>query len=783
MEAALQLMEKTMNETGLSAGQAEELLRQGKGNVIPNKSGNSVGKIIFKNVFTYFNAIFAGLAVLLILTGSWKSLTFLPVIIANMLIGIIQQLRSKRVLDKLALLDVSKYTAIRDGKDITVPSDQLVEGDLIRLESGQQIPADAVVISGEAGVNESLLTGEADEIQKKEGSELMSGSFLTSGKLTAKLTKVGADSYAAKLTAKAKEAKDKKSEMIRDIETIIRTAGIVIIPIGACLLYQAVYVNGTDLATGVRSMVAAVTGMIPEGMYLLVTVALVLSASRLARNKVLLHDMRSIETLARVNVLCVDKTGTITSDKMNVAETFSAEGETDEEADAAQKILASYIRTVPDNNITMQAMRNFFPEAQVMEAKTVTPFSSKTKYSQVETADRIYRLGAPEFLLTPEEMEKNEDRIGQRTGKGQRVLALTQEKDGEVMPILFVALHNEIRGNAKETFADFASKGVEVKVISGDTPLTVSRVAAEAGIPGAEKYVDAGTLDTSEKIKDAVLKYTVFGRVQPEQKKLIVEALKAQGQKVAMTGDGVNDILAMKEADCSIAMGQGSDAARQAAQVVLLDSDFSHMNQIVFEGRRDINNITRSATLFLYKNLFSFLLAIFSIIGTFTYPLQPTQVSLISVFNIGLPAFLLALEPNMRRQDGRFIHKTLTGAIPAALTSFFSIAAMVLFADLFEISSRDVSTASVYLLCAVGFMNLWRISRPFTKIHFAIFGLCAAGFILCDCFLYEIFDMAEISVRAAVLCAVFVIAERAIMRDLILLTRWAEKKWSARRGL
>lgn len=755
-----------MKESGLSSKEVEELTAHGKMNRIEKKSGNSVAAIIFRNVFTYFNAIFAGLSVLLIATGSYKSLTFLPVVIVNMLIGIVQQIKSKKVLDSLALLDLSDYTAIRDSKEVKVASDRLVLGDVIKLESGQQIPADAVVISGEAGVNESLLTGEADEIVKISGSELKSGSFIVSGELIAKLTRVGEDSYAAKLTAKAKEVKEEKSEMIRGIEGIVRIAGILIIPIGAALLYQTVFVNGSSLQDGVKTMVAAVIGMIPEGLYLLVTIALALSASRLAKQKVLLHDMRSIETLARVNVLCVDKTGTITSDEMSVAEVFAAVGQTEEDVKDQTKILSSYIWTVPDNNITMLAMRNYFSGAEKLDAVSVFPFSSKTKYSEVKTEDVTYRLGAPEFLLSKDVMEKNRKIIESHTGKGQRVLAFCKENEGLSYPILFVALVNEIRENAKQTFSDFVENGVEIKVISGDTPLTVSRVAAQANIVGAERYVDAMTLDTQEKIKEAVDKYTVFGRVQPEQKKQIVQAIKEKGLKVAMTGDGVNDILAMKEADCSIAMGGGSDAARQAAQVVLLDSDFSHMNEIVSEGRRDINNITRSATLFLYKNVFSLLMALFSIIGAFTYPLQPTQVSLISMFNIGIPAFLLALEVNTKCQKGSFIQNTLRESIPAAVTSFFAIAVMVLFANIFGISSDEVSTASVYLLSVVGFLILWKIAKPMNKKHLVIIIACVTGFILCDCFLYRIFDMQDISLKAGVLCAVFAIAEMTVIRVL-----------------
>lgn len=756
-------------QLGLTSQEVEELTKQGKTNFIKSESDMSIKRIIFRNVFTYFNGIFALLTALVITTGEIKNLMFLPIVVANTLIGIIQQLRSKRVLDKLALLDVTEYIAIRDGNETKVVSDKLVEGDVIYLESGQQIPADGVVISGEAGVNESLLTGEADEIQKEADSELKSGSFVVSGKLTAKLTKVGAESYAAKITAKAKETKEGKSEMIRDIERIILVAGIVVIPIGALLIYQSISVNHMSYADSVKSMVGAVIGMIPEGLYLLCTVALALSAMRLAQKKVLLHDMRSVETLARVDVLCVDKTGTITSDNMSVSEVFFPYGTSLEENEDAKDIIAGYIRAVPDNNITMNALRDYFPERGPIESKEILPFDSKKKYSEIVTEEFTYRLGAPEFLLSARQKEANRTIIEDRTGDGLRVLALTKGNGDENAPILFVSLQNDLRENVVDIFENFRTQGVGIKVISGDNPLTVSRVAEKAGVENADKFIDLSTITSEEELRKCAIEYTVFGRVQPEQKKALVDALKENGLKVAMTGDGVNDILAMKEADCSIAMGTGSDAARQAAQVVLLDSDFSHMKEIVSEGRRDINNITRSASLFLYKNIFSLLLAVFSIILAMSYPLRPNQVSLISGFNIGIPAFLLALEPNEKKQEWSFIKHTLFNALPAALTSFFAIAVMVFFGQLFNISEEDIGTASMYLLSVIGFMIIWQIIKPLNKWRVFVFVICIVGFILCASFFDKLFDIENISAQAAALCTVFAIAELTIMRWLTIL--------------
>lgn len=753
---------------GLTNQEATMQTELGNVNVLPGHSGKSVKTIVTENICTYFNAIFALITVLLIIAGSYKSLTFLPVIIANTIIGIVQQLRAKKVLDELSLLAITEYTVVRDGDDRRLPMEQLVLGDVLILESGQQTPADAKVVEGKIAANEALLTGEADEIEKSEGSELKSDSFVVSGKCYARLTHIGKDSYAAKLTAKAKETKDKPSEMIRDINLIIKIAGILIIPIGAALFCQSMFVNGDSFTTSVVSMVGAVIGMIPEGLYLLVTIALALSAARLARVKVLLHDMRSTETLARVDVLCVDKTGTITDNEMKIAEIFAPIG-VEEELHAAESILSDYVHTITDSNITMTAIRSFYPEHKTLSVVSIAPFSSRTKYSEIITEKATYRLGAPEFLLEQEKFKENRILIEQCAEKGERVLAFVKGEGDNFRPILFISLANGLRKNVEETLTYLREQEVEVKVISGDNPLTVSRIAESVGIPHAERYIDATELETEKDIEDAVSEYTVFGRVKPEQKRQIVTALKAKGQRVAMTGDGVNDILAMKKADCSIAMGEGCDAARQAAQVVLLDSDFSHMKEIISEGRRDINNITRSATLFLYKNMFSMFLAIFSIINVLTYPLHPSQVSLISMFNIGIPAFALALEVNEKKQKGRFLHQALIKSLPAALTSFLSIAAMVVFGQVFNISTEDVGIASTFLLSIVGFMVLKRISTPMNWYRFFVIIGCIVGLVICAYKFNNVFNIDYISTKCVMLCVVFAIAGESIMRNLTLL--------------
>ena len=767
---------------GLSTKEAEALARAGKANVLPDHSSQSVSSIICKNVFTYFNGIFFGLAVLVILVGAYRNLTFLPVVIANMIIGIVQQLRAKKVLDALSLLDVTEYTVIRDGQRVTLAMEKLVEGDLILLASGQQIPADAEVVDGKISANEALLTGEADEIEKEAGAELMSGSFVVSGSCVARLTKVGAESYAAKLTTRAKEVKNKKSEMIRDIELIILIAGIVIIPVGGAMVYNSCVVNGRSIQDGVVGMVGAVVGMIPEGLYLLLTVALTMSAARLARKKVLLHDMKSIETLARVDVLCVDKTGTITSDVMTVTAIFPPAEDAarfdvqSEDNSSSEQLLIRYAHTVPDTNITMEAIRAHFPEGEKLEAEEITPFSSKLKYSEIRTKEGTYRFGAPEFLLSVEQLEANRQRIEAYTGKGQRVLALVSVSNHaddrtDVRPLLFISLANEIRETAPATFSYFAEQGVKVKVISGDNPLTVSRVAMAAKIEDADRYVDAATLETEEDYREAVRNYTVFGRVKPEQKKSLIEAIKANGQRVAMTGDGVNDILAMKEADCSIAMGGGSDAARQAAQVVLMDSDFSHMMQIVSEGRRIINNMTRSGILFLYKNIFSLLTALFTIFLSMQYPMRPTQISLISGFNIGLPGFLLAMENNTRRQHGRLLTRTLSGAAPAAILSFVLVSALMIFGRELGLTEDEIGVASTYMLSAVCFMLLWKLIHPLNKYRIVVFLICVAAMILGIFALWNVFILAKVSNRGGWIAVGLAALSGALMWCISLVNR------------
>ena len=768
---------------GLTSEEVRERIDNGQTNHTDISTQKTVGQIVKSNLLTYFNLIFLILTVLLCIVGSFRNLTFLPVIIGNTVIGIFQELRAKKTLDKMSMLNAPHSIVVRDGEQQQIQSEELVKDDIIILSAGNQICADATVLSGSISVNEALLTGESDEIKKKSGDGLMSGSFVVSGQCYAKLDKVGNESYISKLTAQAKAMGDgEQSEMIRYINKLVKWVGIIIIPVGIILFCQAYIMNGETFKKSVVSMVAAVLGMIPEGLYLLTTVALALSTIRLAKKQVLLHDMKSIETLARVDVLCVDKTGTITEPGMQVTELVISGRFGDAEMDkrAFAHLLADYSSVIEDNNATMEAIRAYVDKNEIEKGSRTLlktqPFTSANKYSKVSFVEGDYMLGAPEFIMKDRYDEISEEIEGYQS-KGYRVLLMAEsgndssglEKSfGGISPIGYIVLSNPIRENAESTFTYFTEQGVAIKVISGDNPATVSEVAKRAGIDGAENYVDASTLASEKDIAEAVDKYTVFGRVTPKQKQLIVRALQKQKHTVAMTGDGVNDILAMKDADCSIAMASGSEAAAQAAQTVLLDSDFGRMPYVVYEGRQVVNNIQRSASLFLVKNIFSLLMAIFSAVFAITYPLEPSQISLISMFTIGLPGFLLALEPNRNRIEGNFMANVMLKALPAGLTDVLSVGALVICGQVFNLPSEDIATAGTMLLAVVGFMIIIKISHPFNKMKYGVLIINIVGLLFCGLFLGKLFAIESISNICFLLMVVFAFAAESMFRYLTL---------------
>lgn len=774
--------------TGLSAAQVKERLACHADNYKVESSTMSVSDIVKSNVFTYFNLVFAIIAVLLSIVGAWRDMLFLPIIVANTCIGIIQEVHSKKVLDKLSILNAPQSVVIRDGKKAKISADKLVLDDVVEFTAGSQIPADAKVIDGELQVNESLITGESDEITKRAGDQLLSGSFVVSGKAYARLEKVGKDSYISKLTLQAtKSKKGEQSEMIRSLDYLIMVMGIIIIPIGIALFVQSFIYNEGTLHDSITGMVAAIIGMIPEGLYLLSSVAMAVSSVRLAQKKVLIHDMKCIETLARVNVLCVDKTGTITEPGMHVYEVELLDG-VDE--DATTKILADVVRAQNRDNATMEALQAHFTENGGMHAKEVFSFSSETKFSGAIMEDgKSYVIGAPEFVLRSQ-FEEYQEQIAEYSSKGYRVLVfgeyegtLTKKPLTEpVVPMGFVMLANPIRKGAKETFTYFAENEVEIKVISGDNPLTVSVIAKEAGIANAERYVDASVLKTKSDYYNAVEEYTVFGRVTPNQKRMLVQALKAHKKTVAMTGDGVNDVLALKDADCSVAMASGSDAASNVSQLVLLDSDFSRMPSVVAEGRRVVNNIERTAALYIVKNIFSMLLAVFSVILLLDYPLEPTQVSLISMFTIGIPSFILALEPNKNPIRGHFLTNVLVKALPAGLTDFIVVSGLVIFCREFSVDLDCLSTSCTILVAIVGFMILYRIAKPMNVGHIIMMIGVIAGWLFCMLFVSKFFAITSISKQCAMLMIVFAIITEPALRYLSAAVEWIYAKISGIRS-
>ena len=756
---------------GLTNREVKEKIALGKVNKINFETSESISTIIKKNIFTYFNVIFMILAILVTFAGAFRNLTFLIVVTINVLIGIFQQIRSKMVLDKLSLLDKCKYSIIRDNKETIVYSDELVEGDYVKLSSGNQVPADGVLVDGKLFVNESLLTGEQDEREKMVNSNLLSGSFVVSGSAIVKLTNVGDESYSSKIMKESKKIKENKTEMIKAIDRIVLVAGIVIIPIGLLLFGESYFVNKFSYSESVVRMVSALIGMIPEGLYLLTTVALALSAMRLAEKKVLLHDMKSIESLARTDVLCIDKTGTITTNMMDVMDIFD-ENEVsylDKKKDKKLLELANYVNSINDNNATINALREYLKNIskQKLNMLKYENFNSKNKYSYIKISENItYKLGAPDVLLNKDYNHL----ISKRTINGERIIVFVKEENNECVPILFISLKNEIRKNAGEIIKFFNDREVEIRVISGDNPVTVSSIAKEVGIKNYDLFVDCSLLKTRDELKNAVDKYKIFGRVSPEQKREIIKLIKENGLKVAMTGDGVNDILAMKEADCSIAMGNGSDAAREAAQVVLLDSDFGNMRNIVYEGRKNINNITRSASLFTYKNIFSLLLSIYAIIFTIAYPLEPNQVSLGSAFTIGIPAFFLTFEENQKKQQNdEFWKNIFLKSLPSAIISFLAIVCMVKCSVIFDINSNDLTTACSYLFFTGGFIILYKCAKPLNKYRTIVFIGCILGMIITINMIPEFFSIRSISLKAAILVIVFALLEVFVARETLLL--------------
>lgn len=769
---------------GLSTKQVEKLTLEGKVNVSVGKQSKTIGQIIAGNVFTYFNLIFAVFAVLLALVRSYNNMTFVPVIIFNMLIGIIQEIRAKKVLDKLTVVNAPKTSVIRDGQLHIIDSETLVKGDLCVFSAGNQLSADAILVEGFVRVNESLVTGESDEVVKNAGDILLSGSFIVSGECKAVLTNVGLDAYAAKLAIEAKAGRKKqKTDMMESLDKLVKTIGVLIIPIGIGLFLQSRFAVGSTIKGSIDSMVASLVGMIPEGLYLLASVALVVSVMRLGKKNVLVHEMNCVETLARVNVLCVDKTGTITKPDMSVTHVeildYTADSGEAVDSHGVDRIIKNVVGAIGSDNATMEAIHKYYGVNEEKECDQVFPFSSQNKYSGARYGKDVYLLGAPEYLLL-EAYPDYKKIIDKYSGNGERIVVFgkaNEEITGEavtraITPMAFIILENEIRETAKDTFDYFKQQGVAIKVISGDNPVTASRVAIKAGIKNATHYVDATTLKTDDDITQAVEKYTVFGRVIPEQKKKIIEAFKVAGNVVAMTGDGVNDVLALKCADCSVAMASGSEAASNAAQIVLLDSDFSKMPDVVGEGRRVVNNIKRSASLFLAKNIFSMLLTIFTLISVNLYPLYPTQLSFLGIFTIGIPAFFLALQPNKSLIKGDFLLNVVLKALPTGITDFIVVTIVTIYGNCTGLAHEQTATAATLVLLTVGIAALIRVCMPFDMIRVIVCIAMAGGIVFSMIFLRPLFAMVVLKGLTRNLTIIMMILSIPLYRYVCRMTAW-----------
>ncbi len=755
--------------TGLDLQQVYVRQEGGLRNLPPETNTKSVGQIVRENCLTFFNLIFLILGLCLLLVGSIKNMAFLGVAVCNTLIGIFQEIRAKRAVDKLTLVAAGTLTAVRGGERVRVRTDLLVRDDIVEFTPGDQICADAIVRQGQLQVNESLLTGEADAIKKDVGAELKSGSFVISGRCLAQLTQVGSESYAAKLSTEAKQhMKTAKSEMMRSLTRLITVVGIVLIPMGVLLFLRQI--RDTSLAPAVESTVAALIGMVPEGLYLLTSVAIAVSSLKLARRRVLVQDMNCIETLAHVDVLCVDKTGTITEPAMEVTELYPLRSDRYDHDDI-EKILAAFYYGQETDNETAAAMCRQFALESDWKAVERIDFTSATKWAAADFGEHgRYIVGAPEFILA-EAYESIRELVESWAQRGCRALLLAAYEEqfaeklnpGSVTPIALIYLSNSIRPDAPDTFRYFAEQGVSIRVISGDNPLTVSEVAARAGIENADQFIDATTLTCRADYIDAVKKYTVFGRVTPEQKRHLIHAFQDQGHTVAMTGDGVNDVLALKDSDCGIAMASGAQAASQISRIVLLDSQFSAMPQIVAEGRRVINNIQRAAALFLVKNIFSFCLTLVLLFVDMPYPLQPIQLSLISTLTIGIPSFFLALEPNYAIVRGKFMRNVIRRAMAGGLTNVILVLLAMLCTKLFDLPLGELETITLWILATVGFVTLYHVSVPFTKLRIAVFAVTVSAMLVCLLFMPGFFELAALSGKSILILALLMVACPSLM--------------------
>lgn len=713
------------NNFGLTRDEVKKRIKENLVNVDKTNATKSNREIIFGNLFTLFNFINFILAIAILCVGSYRNLLFMGVVVCNCVIGIAQEIRAKITVERLNLISSNNAKVIRDGKKGKIKIDKLVLDDIIFYESGNQIVADAIVTEGKCEVNESLLTGESDLILKKPGDMLLSGSYVVSGKCTAKVEHVGESNYASTLLKGSKYIKKTKSEIMFTLDKIIKIISVAILPLGAMLFYRQLLASSYDWESAVVNTSAALTGMIPEGLVLLTSTVLAVGVLRLSKYKVLVQDLYCLETLARVDTLCLDKTGTITEGTFEVCDVIEENGFEKSDIKSALNLLTSALN---DNNETFKALKKAFSSENSVKATKVVSFSSERKWSGASFKDKgSFIIGAAEFIFGNSSNSVIES--VKRYSKGYRVLTLAcsdyefganDNLPGSLQLMGFILIKDKIRNNAERTLKFFKNQGVNIKVISGDNPVTVSKIAERVKLDNFDKYVDATTLKTDKDIEDAVKRYTVFGRVTPNQKQKLIKCLKKDGHIVSMVGDGVNDVLAMKESDCSVAMASGSEIARNVSHLVLLNSDFSSMPKAVAEGRRAINNIQRSSSLYITKTIYSFLLSLIFMLISVPYPFIPIQMTLISAITIGIPSFILALEPNRERISGNLFKNIIKKSVPAALTVICVLMICVGMYEFFNMSQYRYSLFTVFLTSFVGIMLIYNISLPLNKLRKSI---------------------------------------------------------------
>ena len=713
---------------GLTSDEVRERMESGKSNVATTVKTKSIKRIFTDNICTMFNLINVILFVALLLVGSYKNMLFIGVVVCNTVIGIIQEIRSKKSVDTLTILTESKLDVLRGGKIVRLSKEELVLDDIIILSRGSQVPADCILVKGGCKVNESLLTGESDLIEKQPGDELLSGSFISAGTCCCRVNRVGADSYAAKINNEAKYIKKNNSQILHSFKFIINLCTAIIFPLGAMLFVSKYFIHHESIQDTVLSTVSALVGMIPGGMILLTSTVLAVSVIRLSRKKVLVNEMYCIETLARVDVICLDKTGTLTADAMHVSDLICLNADEAE----IKTALSSVRHASEDINATLQAIADYTDDIKPVECKRFTPFSSETKWSGGRFADgKTYIIGAAEFVFSDKEKHK------------------------EVFERIF---KDTMRENVNRTVDYFKEQGVTLKVISGDSVQTVRNIAMETGIEGADRAVDMTEIKTDEQLDEAAEKYNIFGRVTPAQKKKLVLALKAHGHSVAMTGDGVNDVLALKEADCSVAMASGSEAARNVSQLVLVDNDFAAMPEVVAEGRRTINNIERSSSLYLVKTIYSILLALFFTFTAITYPFEPIQLTLIGALTIGFPSFVLALQPNRNIVKGNFTLNIIARALPAAISVFLNVITAAILSLVLPISHEEISTIAVYVTALSCLLLVIRLSLPLNALRTAMLVLSTLGLTIAFIFFGKLFNLVFLGTDAIIILCILAAA-------------------------